>query len=144
MLSRVIDSSLSNRWVVIAGVLALILGGIYIVLNLPIDAFPDLTNNKVVVVSECPSMSSVEVDELVTFPIESALAGMPRLETVRSMSTLGLSMITLVFEDSLDQYLARQLISERLQGVRTRLPQNVQPSLGPMATAFGEISKTVH
>jgi cobalt-zinc-cadmium resistance protein CzcA len=139
MLNRIIDFSLNNRWLVAVGVLALILGGVYTVLNLPIDAFPDLTNNQVVVVSECPSMSSVEVDELVTFPIESSLAGMPRLETVRSISTLGLSMITLVFEDSFDQYLARQLVSERLQGVRSRLPQNVQPSLGPMATAFGEV-----
>ena len=139
MLTRIVDFALTNRWLVLASLLALLLAGGYVLVNLPIDAFPDLTNNQVVVVTECPSMSSTEVDELVTYPIESALVGMPRIETVRSMSTLGLSMVTLVFEDSLNQYLARQLVAERLQDVRARLPQNVQPALGPMATAFGEV-----
>ena len=139
MLTRIVNFSLTSRWLVLASLLALLLVGSYVLLNLPIDAFPDLTNNQVVVVTECPSMSSTEVDELVTYPIESALVGMPRIETVRSMSTLGLSMVTLVFEDSLNQYLARQLVAERLQDVRARLPRNVQPALGPMATAFGEV-----
>jgi cobalt-zinc-cadmium resistance protein CzcA len=139
MLTRIVDFALSNRWLVLGSLAALLLAGGYVLVNLPIDAFPDLTNNQVVVVTECPSMSSTEVDELVTYPIESALGGMPRTETVRSMSTLGLSMVTLVFEDSLNQYLARQLVAERLQDVRARLPQNVQPALGPMATAFGEV-----
>ena len=139
MLTRIVDFALTNRWIVLVSLLALLLAGGYVLVNLPIDAFPDLTNNQVVVVTECPSMSSTEVDELVTYPIESALVGMPRVERVRSMSTLGLSMITLVFEDSLNQYLARQLVAERLQDVRARLPQNVQPAMGPMATAFGEV-----
>lgn len=139
MLARIIDFSLDNRWLVLAGLAALLFGGTYVLVNLPIDAFPDLTNNQVVVVTECPSMSSREVDELVTFPLESALVGMPRIETVRSVSMLGLSMVTLVFEDSLDPYLARQLVGERLQEVRSRLPRGVQPTLGPMATAFGEV-----
>ena len=139
MLTHIVDFALTNRWIVRASLLALLLAGGTVLVNLPIDAFPDLTNNQVVVVTECPSMSSTEVDELVTYPIESALVGMPRIETVRSMSTLGLSMVTLVFEDSLNQYLARQLVAERLQDVRARLPQNVQPALGPMATAFGEV-----
>src|ERR1700686_337732 len=116
--------------------LALLVFGGFVLLNLPIDAFPDLTNNQVLVVTECPSMSSTEVDELVTYPIESSLIGMPRVETVRSISTLGLSMITVIFSDSLDQYLGRQLVTERLQDVRQRLPKNVQPKLGPMATVF--------
>lgn len=139
MLRRLIDFSLDNRWLVLAGLAALIIAGGYALLNLPIDAFPDLTNNQVVVVTECPSMSSSEVDELVTYPIETALSGMPRIETVRSVSKLGLSMITLIFDDSLNPYLARQLVSERLQEVRSRLPRNLQPTLGPMATAFGEV-----
>src|SRR6266581_1980162 len=96
MLTRLVDFSLANRWLVLASLVGLLLGGGYVLLNLPIDAFPDLTNNQVVVVTECRSMSSTEVDELVTYPIESALVGMPRIETVRSMSTLGLSMVTLV------------------------------------------------
>ena len=139
MLRGLIDFALDNRWLVLGGLVALLLTGGYVLLNLPIDAFPDLTNNQVVVVTECPSMSSSEVDELVTYPIESALVGLPRVETVRSISKLGLSMITLIFDDSLNQYLARQLVSERLQEVRARLPRNLQPVLGPMATAFGEV-----
>ena len=139
MLTRIVDWALDSRWLVLAALVALALTGAYVLSNLPIDAFPDLTNNQVVVVTECPSMSSTEVDELVTYPIESALAGMPHIETVRSISKLGLSMITVIFDDSFDQYLARQLVAERLQEVRPRLPRNLQPALGPMATAFGEV-----
>jgi len=139
MLARIVDWALDNRWLVLAALVALLVTGGYVLSNLPIDAFPDLTNNQVVVVTECPSMSSTEVDELVTYPIESALIGMPRIETVRSISKLGLSMITVIFDDSFNPYLARQLVAERLQEVRTRLPRNLQPALGPMATAFGEV-----
>src|ERR1700733_14827088 len=138
MLRSIIDFSLNNRWLVLAGLVALVVAGGFALLNLPIDAFPDLTNNQVVVITECPAMSSSEVDELVTYPIESALSGMPRIETVRSISKLGLSMITLIFDDSLNPYLARQLVFERLQEVTSRLPRNLQATLGPMATAFGE------
>ena len=108
-------------------------------LQIPIDAFPDLTNNQVVVITECPSMSPGEVEQLVTFPIETALMGMPRTEGVRSISKLGLSMVTIVFDDSVNTYFARQLVNERLQQVRSRLPEGLQPSLGPAATAFGEV-----
>jgi cobalt-zinc-cadmium resistance protein CzcA len=139
MLTRIVDWALDSRWLVLAALVALALTGGYVLSNLPIDAFPDLTNNQVVVVTECPSMSSTEVDELVTYPIQSALAGMPHIETVRSISKLGLSMITVIFDDSFNQYLARQLVAERLQEVRPRLPRNLQPTLGPMATAFGEV-----
>jgi cobalt-zinc-cadmium resistance protein CzcA len=90
MLRRLVDLALDNRWLVLGGLVALLISGGYVLLNLPIDAFPDLTNNQVVVVTECPSMSSSEVDELVTYPIESALVGLPRVETVRSISKLGL------------------------------------------------------
>src|ERR1700681_4601662 len=133
MLNRIIDFALDDRWLVLAGLAALLVVGGYVLFNLPIDAFSDLTNNQVVVVTECPSMSSTEVDELVTYPIETALVGLPRVETVRSISKLGLSMITLIFEDSLNQCLARQLVPERLEEVRAHLPRNVQPTLGPMA-----------
>ena len=139
MLNRIVNSSLDNRWLVLTALAALLVGGGYVLFHLPIDAFPDLTNNQVVVVTEAPSMSSTEVDELITYPIETALSGLPRIETVRSISKLGLSMITLIFDDSLNPYLARQLVAERLQDARSRLPQDIQPVLGPMATAFGEV-----
>jgi cobalt-zinc-cadmium resistance protein CzcA len=139
MLSRIIDFALDNRWLVLTAVVGLIVCGVYVLQGLPIDAFPDLTNNQVVVITECPAMSPGEVDQLVTYPIESALVGMPRVETVRSASMLGLSTVTMIFDDSVNNYLARQLVSERLQEVRSRLPGGVQPQIGPMATAFGEV-----
>lgn len=139
MLQRMIDFHLKNRWVVLAGVLLIIGGGGWVMWNIPVDAFPDLTNNQVVVVTECPSMAPGEVEQLVTFPIESALMGIPKTEGIRSISKLGLSMVTLIFDDSVNTWFARQLVNERLQEVRGRLPQGLEPTLGPMATAFGEV-----
>jgi cobalt-zinc-cadmium resistance protein CzcA len=139
MLARIIDFHIRNRWVVLIGLLALIGSGIYTMLRLPVDAFPDLTNNQVVVNTDCPAMAPSEVEQLVTFPIETALMGLPRTEGVRSVSKFGLSMVTVVFEDSVNTYFARQLVNERLQEVRSRLPEGLEPTLGPMATAFGEV-----
>ncbi len=106
---------------------------------IPIDAFPDLTNNQVVVITECPGMAPAEVEQLVTFPIETSLMGIPNTQGIRSISKLGLSMVTLVLDDSVPIYFARQLVNERLQEARTRLPDGVEPTLGPVATAFGEV-----
>lgn len=139
MLQRLIDFHLKQRWVVLVGILLILFIGIRTTLNIPMDAFPDLTNNQVVVVTECPSMAPTEVEQLVTFPIESALMGIPHTEGIRSISKLGLSMVTLMFDDSVNTYFARQLVNERLQEVRGRLPEGLDPTLGPMATAFGEV-----
>ena len=139
MLQRIIDFHLQQRWVVLLGVIVIIVVGVTTMLRLPVDAFPDLTNNQVVIVTECPSMAPSEVEQLVTFPIESALMGIPRTEGIRSISKLGLSMVTLIFEDGVNTWFARQLVNERLQEVRGRLPQGMDPTLGPMATAFGEV-----
>ena len=139
MLQRLIDFHLQQRWVVLLGVFIIVVVGIATMLSLPVDAFPDLTNNQVVIVTECPSMAPSEVEQLVTFPIESALMGIPRTEGIRSISKLGLSMVTLIFEDSVNTWFARQLVNERLLEVRGRLPQGLDPMLGPMATAFGEV-----
>jgi cobalt-zinc-cadmium resistance protein CzcA len=139
MLNRIIDFHLRHRLFVLIGLTGLIAAGLYTVTHIPIDAFPDLTNNQVVVITECPAMAPTEVEQLVTFPIETALMGMPRTEGVRSISKLGLSMVTVVFEDSVNTYFARQLVSERLAEARTRIPQGLEPSLGPVATAFGEV-----
>ena len=139
MLNRIIDFHLKHRWFVIAGLAGLVGFGVYVTLQIPIDAFPDLTNNQVVVVTECPAMAPSEVEQLVTFPIETALMGIPRTEGIRSVSKLGLSMVTLMFEDAVNIYFARQLVYERLQEVRARLPEGLEPSLGPVATAFGEV-----
>jgi cobalt-zinc-cadmium resistance protein CzcA len=139
MLPRLIDFHLKHRWFVLTGLAGLIGFGTYVMLRIPIDAFPDLTNNQVVVITECPAMAPSEVEQLVTFPIETALMGVPRTEGIRSISKLGLSMVTVVLEDSVNIYFARQLVNERLQEVRTRLPGGLEPSLGPVATAFGEV-----
>lgn len=139
MLNRIIDFHLRHRWFVIVGLLGLIGLGLYSMYLIPIDAFPDLTNNQVVVLTECPAMAPSEVEMLVTFPIETALMGLPQTLGIRSVSKLGLSMVTLVFEDSVETYFARQLVNERLQEVRGRIPDGLEPSLGPVATAFGEI-----
>lgn len=139
MLQRIIDFHLRNRWMVLLGVLLVAAFGVWVMLNIPVDAFPDLTNNQVVVVTECPAMAPGEVEQLVTFPIESALMGIPRTQGIRSISKLGLSMVTLIFDDDVNTWFARQLVNERLQEVRGRLPQGLDPVLGPMATAFGEV-----
>jgi heavy metal efflux system protein len=139
LLRRIIDFHLDHRWFVLVGLLGLIGMGLYSMSHIAIDAFPDLTNNQITVITECPSMAPVEVEQLVTFPIETALMGLPRSEGIRSVSKLGLSMVTLLLDDSMDTYFARQLVNERLQEVRSRIPEGLEPGLGPVATAFGEV-----
>lgn len=134
-----LDFFLKNRWIVLVLLLGLVAGGIYTMLHLNIEAYPDLTPVQVVVTTETPGMSPVEVEQLVTFPIETSLIGMPGTQVVRSASKLGLSMITVVFDDSTDIYLARQLVNERLGEARARIPAGLEPQLGPLATAFGEV-----
>ena len=134
-----LDFALKNRWMVLLAIGALLVGGLYTMLHLNIEAYPDLTNKQVVVTTEAPGVSPIEVEQLITFPIETSLLGMPKMQTVRSVSKLGLSMITAVFDDSMDIYLARQLVAERLREAQSRLPQGFQPLLGPLATAFGEV-----
>ena len=138
-MKKLISFLLDNRWLVVAMLLVLIVGGIYTMFQLPIEAFPDLTNNQVVVTVQCPGLSPVEVEQLVTYPIETSLMGMPKLQMVRSTSKLDLSMITVIFDDNMDKYLVRQLVAERLNQVQGRIPSGLQPQIGPMATAFGEV-----
>src|SRR2546423_430073 len=139
MLNRIIDTVLAFPWLVLGAVLALIAVGGYALYTIPVEAFPDLTNNQVVVVTEAPSLPPTEVEQLVTYPIERAMLGLPNKEEVRSLSKLGLSMVTVVFADSVPMYLARQLVSERLQQLSSQMPSGVQPQLGLPATAFGEL-----
>jgi cobalt-zinc-cadmium resistance protein CzcA len=139
MLNRIIDAALSARWIVLMLVLALIAAGSYAIFTMPIEAFPDLTNNQVTVVTDAPSMPPTEVEQLVTYPIEQAMMGMPKQTEVRSLSKLGLSIITVVFDDSVSTYFARQMVNERLQQVTDQLPRDIQPRLGLPATAFGEL-----
>ncbi len=139
MLRRIIDFHLDHPGAVLLGVVMLVIAGLATVAEIPIDAFPDLTNNQVTVLSEAPGLASSDVDQLVTFPIESGMLGLPYAEEVRSTSKLGLSTVTVVFADSVEHYFARQLVTERLNQVRGRIPPGVEPSLGPAATVFGEV-----
>ncbi len=136
---KLVDFLLDNRWLVMALLIVLIVGGITVMLHLPIEAFPDLTNNQVVVTVQCPGMSPVEVEQLVTYPIETSMLGMPKLQMVRSTSKLDLSMVTVIFDDTMDKYLVRQLVAERLNQVMSRIPIGLQPQMNPMSTAFGEV-----
>src|ERR1700749_3925748 len=115
MLKKVIDVTLAYRWFVVLGLFVIIAVGGYALYTLPVEAFPDLTNNQVVIVTEAPSMPPTEVEQLVTYPVERALMGMPKQQEVRSLSKLGLSMVTVVFDDTVPTYFARQLVNERLQ-----------------------------
>jgi len=139
MLNRIIDLTLHYRWLVLGGILMLLGAGGYALYTIPVEAFPDLTNNQVVVVTDAPSLPPTEVEQLITYPIERVMLGLPDKMELRSLSKLGLSMVTIVFDDSVPLYFARQLVSERLQQISTALPRGIQPVLGLPATAFGEI-----
>src|ERR1700727_3852134 len=122
MLNRIVDLTLQYRWLAFLGIIALLAGGGYALYTIPVEAFPDLTNNQVVIVTDAPSLPPSEVEQLVTYPIERSMLGLPNKEEVRSLSKLGLSMVTIVFDDSVAMYFARQLVSERLQQVSSSLP----------------------
>ena len=139
MLEQIIRISIRQRWLVLAAVFALSALGVYNFTRLPIDAVPDITNVQVQVNSEAPGYSPLEAEQRLTFPIETAIAGLPGLDYTRSVSRYGLSQVTVVFEDGTDIYRARQLVSERIQSARDSLPPGVSPELGPIATGLGEI-----
>jgi len=143
IVERFVHATLGQRAFVLLCVAALTITGGMALRDLPIEAFPDLTNNQVVVITEAPSLAAPEVEQRVSYPIETALMGVPNAQEVRSISKFGLSIVTVVFDDAVPVYFARQLVTERMVDVRNRLPQGLEPVLGPVATAFGEIYQYV-
>ncbi|TFH28903.1 MAG: CusA/CzcA family heavy metal efflux RND transporter, partial [Myxococcales bacterium] len=139
MLERIIQTSIQRRWVVIAATAAMSCLGIYNYGHLAIDAVPDITNVQVQINTEAAGLSPLEVEQRITFPVETAMAGLPRLDYTRSLSRYGLSQVTVVFKDGTDIYFARQLISERVREVQGKLPSGIEPEMGPIATGLGEI-----
>jgi len=139
MIEHLISFSLKQRLLILICVLLLIGLGAYSFLKLPIDAFPDVTNIQVEVLSSAPGLSPLEVEKFVTYPVEMAMRGLPRLAQLRSISKFGLSVITAVFEDGVDIYFARQLVFERLMEAKEKVPEGIGVSMGPVATAMGEI-----
>lgn len=140
MLSRIIDFSIRQRVLVLLATLAVAGIGVYSFTRLPIDAVPDITNVQVQINTNVPALSPVEVEQQVTFPIESSMGGLPRIESIRSISRYGLSQVTIVFEEGTDIYWARQLVGERLGEARGALPPGLaEPQMGPVSTGLGEI-----
>ena len=139
MIDRVIDLAIRQRWIVMLLVLAFTAFGVYQYQKLPIDAVPDITNVQVQINTRAPGFSPLEVEQRVTFIVETAMAGLPGLERSRSVSAYGLSQVTIVFKEGSEIYFVRQLVNERLQEVRSQLPANVEPELGPVSTGLGEI-----
>ncbi len=139
MLASIIGFSIRQRWMVLA-VVAMLAGlGAWSATRLPIDAVPDITNVQVQINTEAEGYSPLEAEQRVTFPVETAIAGIPNLDYTRSVSRYGLSQVTVVFEDGTDIYFARQLVNERIQAVKSQLPPGIEPTMGPIATGLGEI-----
>ncbi len=139
MLEKIILASIRHRWFVLLTVLGLVVLGAWNFQRLPIDATPDITNVQVQINTEAPGYSPLEAEQRLTFPIETAIAGLPHLDYTRSISRYGLSQVTVVFDDGTGIFFARQLLTERLQSVASQLPEGIEPQLGPIATGLGEI-----
>ena len=140
MLFRLIRFSVEQRFLIIVGALGLIGVGAFSFARLPIDAVPDITNVQVQINTGVSALSPVEIEQQITFPIEWAMGGLPRLQQIRSLSRYGLSQVTVIFEDGTDIYWARQLVSERLNEARENLPPGLgEPQMGPISTGLGEI-----
>jgi len=140
VIDRLVEFSMKNRFLVIFSVLLVGAIGVRAMQKLPVDAVPDVTNVQVQVLTNAPSLGPAEVEQFITFPVETVMSGLPRLKEVRSVSRFGLSAVTVVFEEGTDIYFARQLVDERLAKAREAIPQaHGSPELGPISTGLGEI-----
>jgi heavy metal efflux system protein len=140
MINGLIRFSVSQRLLVLLMVAIMIGAGIYSLIKLPIDAVPDVTNVQVQVLTAAPSLAPLEIERQITFPVEAAMSGLPDIEEIRSVSKFGLSAVTVVFDDLVDTYFARQLVLERLTQAREQIPENIgSPEMGPISTGLGEI-----
>ncbi|CAJ0702633.1 heavy metal efflux system protein [Ralstonia sp. 151470066-2] len=139
MFERIIRFAIEQRWLVILAVLGMAALGVYNYGKLPIDAVPDITNVQVQINTAAPGYSPLETEQRITYPIETVMAGLPGLEQTRSLSRYGLSQVTVIFKDGTDIYFARQLVNQRIQEAKERLPGGVTPAMGPISTGLGEI-----
>ncbi|SHL97031.1 efflux RND transporter permease subunit [Rhizobacter sp. OV335] len=139
MFERIIRFCIEQRWLVMLAVLAMAGIGLYNGMRLPIDAVVDISNVQVVVNTEAPGYSPLETEQRITYPIETVMAGLPGLAQTRSLSRYGLSQVTVIFEDGTDIHFARQLVNQRVQEARDRLPAGIAPQMGPISTGLGEI-----
>ena len=139
MINGILAFSIRQRWLVMIGVLVVAAFGAWNFTRLPIDAVPDITNVQVQINTRAPGYSPLEVEQRITFPIETSMGGLPNLQNTRSLSRYGLSQVTVVFKDGTDIYFARQLVNERIQQVKDRLPAGIETAMGPVSTGLGEI-----
>jgi len=128
-----------QRLLIILFTLIVIVGGVYAWKKLPIDAFPDVTNVQVMILTQAPGLAPTEVERQITFPVEVEMNGLPDVQLVRSLSVVGLSQVVVIFEDGVDIYFARQLVFERIQSAKEGLPEGFEPEMGPISTGLGEI-----
>jgi cobalt-zinc-cadmium resistance protein CzcA len=144
MLNKIIRFSIKNKLIIIVMTLALVVWGVWSATRLSIDAVPDITNNQVQVITTAPTLATQEVEQFITYPIEQSLANIPDLVEIRSISRFGLSVVTVVFEDNIDIYFARQLINERLKEAEDQIPDGMgKPELAPVSTGLGQIYEYV-
>ena len=139
MFEKLIRAAIEHRWLVLLAVFGMAAIGVFNYQKLPIDAVPDITNVQVQINTQAPGYSPLETEQRVTYPIETVMAGLPNLEQTRSLSRYGLSQVTVIFKDGTDIYFARQLVNERIQEARDKLPPGITPAMGPISTGLGEI-----
>ncbi len=144
MLNNIIRYSITHKLVIGLLTLALIITGVFSLRQLPVDAVPDITNNQVQVITSSPTLAAQEVERLITFPIELTMATIPQIDEIRSFSRFGLSVVTIVFEEDVDVYWARQQVNERLADAEAQIPENIgKPGIAPLTTGLGEIYQYV-
>ena len=140
MINNIISFSIRNKLLVGLFTIGLIAMGIWSLSKVPLDAVPDITNNQVQIITQAPTLSTEDIEQLVTYPIEISMANLPGVEEIRSVSRFGLSLVTIVFEDDMGIYLPRQLVFEKLEDVKTQIPKDIgDPEIGPISTGLGEI-----
>ncbi|HEM7881420.1 TPA: efflux RND transporter permease subunit, partial [Burkholderia contaminans] len=139
MFERLIRFAIAHRWLVMLAIAAVAALGVFSYQKLPIDAVPDITNVQVQINTAAPGYSPLEAEQRITYPVETVMAGLPGLEQTRSISRYGLSQVTVIFKDGTDIYFARQLVNERIQEAKDKLPAGIAPAMGPTSTGLGEI-----
>jgi cobalt-zinc-cadmium resistance protein CzcA len=140
MINKIIDFSINNKFIIGLFTVVLIGAGIWSMIQVPVDAQPDITNNQVQVITQAPNLGTQDIEQFVTYPVEIALSNLPGVTEIRSVSRFGLSVVTIVFKDDMGTYLPRQLVAEKLDAVKDEIPEGFgQPSMGPISTGLGEI-----
>lgn len=140
MINRIIYFSIKHKFVVGLLLVAIISGGIYSLRTINVDSTPDITNNQVQVITVSENLSTADIEQFVTYPVELAMSNLPGVEDIRSVSRFGLSVVTIIFKDDMGTYLPRQLVQEKLEEVRNEIPKDFgTPEMGPITTGLGEI-----